>query len=237
MRAPGASVLGEEQDPWSRRPKSPRPLRWTGRPMSRRAGIAVLAALAVTAAAGIVAIAAAVLGPANRAAYAGSAPPTGEQLPVFELPDSNGATVRSGELGRKVVIVTFLDTQCRDACPLIAAALARGLDRLRPEERGDVVALGISVDPTGDDQESVRAFLARHRAEARLRYLVAEEAVLRPVWDEFGVASSLDSGADNLHSAPVRIYDRQGTWVTTLRAGVDLTPDAVAHDVRLALGA
>ena len=204
--------------------------------MSRRAVIVVLAALARAAAAGIIVLAVAFLMPADRGAYAGSAPPADQQLPVFELPDSTGATVRSRELRDKVVVVTFLDTQCRESCPIIAAALARGLDRLRPDERRDVVALGISVDPSGDDRESVRAFLARHRAEERLRYLVAEEEALRPVWEEFAVASSLDSGSDDLHSAPVRIYDREGTWVTTLHAGVDLTPDAVAHDVRLALG-
>lgn len=205
--------------------------------MSRRAGIAVLAAVAIAATAGVVAIAVAVLGSDDRAAYAGSVPPAGQRLPEFELPDSSGATVRSGELGGKVVLVTFLDTQCHEACPLIAAALARGLDRLEPEERRDVVALGISVDPTGDEPESVRAFLARHRAAERLRYLVAEEEALRPVWEAFAVASSLDSGSDDLHSAPVRIYDRQGMWVTTLHAGVDLTPETVVHDVRLALGA
>jgi protein SCO1/2 len=205
--------------------------------MSRRAVIVVLAALALAAVAGIVALAVAFLAPADGGAYAGSAPPAGQQLPEFELPDSTGATVRSRELGGKVVLVTFLDTQCRESCPIIAAALARGLDRLGAEERRDVVALGISVDPSGDDRESVREFLARHRAEERLRYLVADEDVLRPVWDEFGVVSSFDSGSDDLHSAPVRVYDREGTWVTTLRAGLDLTPDAVVHDIRLALGA
>ncbi len=204
--------------------------------MSRRTVIVVLAALALAAAAGIVALAVAFLTPADRGAYAGSVPPADQQLPEFELPDSTGATVRSRDLRDKVVLVTFLDTQCRESCPLIAAALARGLDRLEPDERRDVVALGISVDPSGDDRESVRAFLARHRAEERLRYLVADEEALRPVWEEFAVASSLDSGSDDIHSAPVRIYDREGRWVTTLHAGVDLTPDAVAHDVRLALG-
>lgn len=205
--------------------------------MSRKASIAVLAAVAVAAVAGIVAIALVPGGSGGGGAYSGSAPPAGERLPEFELPDSAGGTVRSRDLGGKVVLVTFLDTQCRESCPVIAAAVARGLDRLRPEERRDVVALGISVDPAGDDPASVREFLARHRAEGALRYLVADEEVLRPAWDAFAVLSSLDSGSDDLHSAPVRIYDREGTWVTTLRAGVDLTPAALAHDVRVALDA
>lgn len=32
-----------------------------------------------------------------------------------------------------------------------------------------------------------------------------------------------------------RIFDRQGTWVTTLHPGADLTPANLAHDVRVAL--
>jgi hypothetical protein len=42
-------------------------------------------------------------------------------------------------------------------------------------------------------------------------------------------------GNANVHSAPVRIYDPRGTWVSTLAAGVDLTPANLAHDVRSAL--
>jgi hypothetical protein len=38
-----------------------------------------------------------------------------------------------------------------------------------------------------------------------------------------------------MHSAPVRIYDREGRWRSTLHAGVDLTPANLAHDIGLAL--
>jgi hypothetical protein len=56
------------------------------------------------------------------------------------------------------------------------------------------------------------------------------------VWNEFQVLSSLESGHDTLHSAPVRIYDRRGMWVATLHAGADLTEANLAHDIRVALG-
>jgi hypothetical protein len=35
----------------------------------------------------------------------------------------------------------------------------------------------------------------------------------------------------------VRIYDRNGTWVTTLHPGADLTEANLAHDIRAALAA
>jgi len=33
----------------------------------------------------------------------------------------------------------------------------------------------------------------------------------------------------------VRIYDRDGVWVSTLHAGADLTTENLVHDVRVAL--
>ena len=68
-----------------------------------------------------------------------------------------------------------------------------------------------------------------------LRYLVGSEAALRPVWSAFQVLPALDTGSSDIHSAPVRIYDRKGVWISTLNAGADLTPANLAHDVGVAL--
>ena len=73
------------------------------------------------------------------------------------------------------------------------------------------------------------------RAEGRLAYLVGDESELRRLWRQLHVLSSLDSGNDALHSAPVRIYNRRLVWVSTLHAGVDLSEANLLHDIRLAL--
>jgi len=49
------------------------------------------------------------------------------------------------------------------------------------------------------------------------------------------VARALESGQDTLQSAPVRIYNRSGTWIATLHPGADLTESRLAHDIRVAL--
>jgi len=99
----------------------------------------------------------------------------------------------------------------------------------------EVVA--ISTDPAEDTEVSVRRFLARNRALGSLQYLGGgqPERELRSVWKSFYVLSSLESGQDTLHSAPVRIYDRSGTWVATLHAGADLSEANLLHDIRVAL--
>lgn len=166
--------------------------------------------------------------------FRGGTPPPGQILPRFRLRDHRGEALGPADLAGKVVLVTFLDTQCTDACPIIASQIGHGLRLLTPAERGDVVAVAITSDPKGDTPRSVGTFLRNHRA-AGLRYLIGSEPELRPVWDAFHVLPSVDTGDDEVHSAPVRIFDRTGTWVTSLHPGADLTPASLAHDIRIAL--
>jgi cytochrome oxidase Cu insertion factor (SCO1/SenC/PrrC family) len=167
--------------------------------------------------------------------YRGSEPPAAITLPNFSLPDQSGRMVSSKELGGKVVAVTFLDSQCTESCPIIASQIARTLERFPPEARREVAAIAISTDPEEDTPESVQSFLAKNRAERSLRYLVAPVEQLRPVWSSFHISASFDTGIDTVHSAPVRIFDREGMWVSTLHAGADLTSENLAHDLNVAL--
>jgi cytochrome oxidase Cu insertion factor (SCO1/SenC/PrrC family) len=170
--------------------------------------------------------------------YRGSEPPGEIQLVDFALRDSSGRLVRSADLQENVVVLTFLDSQCTESCPIIASQIGRAFDLLTAAERRGVVAVAISTDPKEDNPRSVRAFLRRHQAVGTLHYVGGGEAEwkLRSLWKRFNVLSSLESGEDTLHSAPVRIYD-EGFWVATLHAGVDLTPENLVHDVRVALRA
>lgn len=167
--------------------------------------------------------------------YRGSVPPVQIALPDFTLPDYTGESVSSEDLQGKVALITFLDAQCTEACPIIASQIARTLEQLSPAERAEVTALAISTDPEEDTPNAVRTFLEKNRATGKLLYVVGPVERLRPVWERFQIAASIDTGSDTLHSAPVRIYDRDGTWVSTLHAGADLTTENLAHDVRVAL--
>jgi cytochrome oxidase Cu insertion factor (SCO1/SenC/PrrC family) len=170
--------------------------------------------------------------------YRGSEPPGRNELADFTLRDYDGTLVRSSALRDKVVVLTFLDSQCTESCPIIAWQIGRAFDFLSGGERTRVFAVAISTDPTEDTPASVRRFLRRNRALGELHYVGGgePEADLRAVWKRFNILSSLESGKDTLHSAPVRIYDG-GVWVATLHAGVDLTPENLVHDVRVGLEA
>jgi len=112
---------------------------------------------------------------------------------------------------------------------------ARGLRQLTPQERGRFVALAISIHPRVDTPAHVRRFLAQHGALGQLEYLVAPVARMKPVWTSFHVLSAADTGNADLHSADVRIFDRNGIWVSNMNVGADLSVRNVLHDIRQAM--
>jgi protein SCO1/2 len=206
--------------------------------MSRRAAAALVIASAVGLAVAAVASFADGSSPADGdSRYRGSEPPAGIAMPEFSLRNYDGRLIRSNALRGRVTVLTFLDSQCTESCPVIAWTVARVLDRLTRAERKDVEAVAISTDPAEDTPASVRGFLASNRANGKLQYVGGgePERELGRVWKAFQILSSLESGHDTLHSAPVRIYDRTGTWVATLHAGADLTEANLAHDILVAL--
>ncbi len=167
--------------------------------------------------------------------YRGSEPPAVFRMVDFALRDQTGTLVRARNLRGKAVVLTFLDTQCTQTCPVIAGLVADGLALLPGSLRSSVAAVAISTDPAGDTAASRRTFLRRHRANGKIRYVSGPLATLEPLWKRFQILSSHESGDDEVHSAPVRIYDPNGVWVSTLHTGVDLTAANLVHDLRTAL--
>jgi protein SCO1 len=163
--------------------------------------------------------------------FRGSPPPSGIQLPDFELRSYTGETIRRSELAGKVVVVTFLETKCKEACPIIAWQVARTVDAFSEAVRERVAFIAISTHPADDTPQSVRRFLVDRHALGTLDYLIGSERELRPVWSDFSILSALDSGEADTHSASVRVFDSSGIWVSTLHAGVDLTQANLSHDV------
>ncbi len=163
----------------------------------------------------------------DEASFRGSVPPEGLMLPPA-VADSPG-------IAGKTLAVTFLDTQCTEACPIAATQVAEAM-RLLGEDRGRVLALAYSVDPLNDTPASIRSFLAKNRATGEIRYVDGSVAELQPIWKEFKILASHGTGNSNMHSAPVRVYDAEGRWRSTLHPGVDLTAANLAHDLKSALG-
>src|SRR5437016_13693616 len=167
-------------------------------------------------------------------AYRGSEPPAGIRLPAFTLRDYRGNVVRRSTLRGKVVLVTFLDTDCKTKCPIFASDIGAALRLLSRSERRQVVALALTVNPGMDTPASVRRFLRRRHALG-IDFLLGTAKQMRPIWQAFHVVSAAETGNADVHSSDARVYDRSGVWVSTLHLPVDLTPANLVHDIRTAL--
>ena len=170
--------------------------------------------------------------------YRGSEPPGTNLLPTFSLPRVDwGGSVRSEQLRGRVVLTTFVDSACHDSCPIIVGILGRALHQLNGRERSRVAALAFSVHPRVDTKAHVHRFLAERGALGELDYLVAPTPRMARVWKSFHVLPATETGNDNVHSADVRVFDRNGVWVSTLNVGADLSVANLLHDIRTALRA
>ncbi len=170
--------------------------------------------------------------------YRGSEPPGTNLLPTFSLPRvDGGGTVRSEQLRGRVVLTTFVDSACHDSCPIIVGILGRALHQLNGRERSRVAALAFSVHPRVDTKAHVHRFLAERGALGELDYLAAPTPRMKRVWKSFHVLPATETGNDNVHSADVRVFDRNGVWVSTLNVGADLSIANLLHDIRTALRA
>jgi protein SCO1/2 len=168
-------------------------------------------------------------------AYRGSRPPSGVKAADFRLQSYTGREVAMSRLRDKVLVLTFLDAQCKESCPVIAATAPRALAGLDAQDRRRVAFVAISTDPREDTPAAVRGFLRRYRAEGVLEYLIGPTAAVRRAWRDYGVLASEVTGSDTMHSAPVRIYAPGGEWVSSLGAGADLSPRNLAHDIQVAI--
>lgn len=166
--------------------------------------------------------------------YRGSEPPAGIVAAGFRLRGYRGHTVSMRAERGKVVLLSFVDSKCTESCPIVTSVIAQSYGLLPPEKRPQVVPLLISVQPRVDTPVRVHRFLA-HRHALALDYLIGSIRKLRPVWKAYGILPAVDTGNADVHSSDVRVIDRHGIWVATQHAGVDLTPNNLAHDALEAL--
>jgi cytochrome oxidase Cu insertion factor (SCO1/SenC/PrrC family) len=130
-----------------------------------------------------------------------------------------------------VAIVAFVYSTCGATCVVIAQQLRGALDELRRA----VPVLLISADPAADTPARIRHFLSRVSLRGRASYLSGSPAELRAVWRGFRVVGASADPAAFERTASVFLIDRTGRERVIYQLE-QLTPEAVAHDVRKLLG-
>ena len=153
--------------------------------------------------------------------------------PDFTLTDGpTGDVVALSALRGKVVVLTFLYTNCPDVCPLTAEKLRDARDRVG--QPADLALVAVSVDPRQDTPQATREFVRAHRLDGAMRFLIGDAAALARVWQVYGIAAIPAEESSVVHNDAIYLIDKQGRERSLLHSDVDV--GALAASLRVLLG-
>ena len=109
--------------------------------------------------------------------------------PSFTLTDQNGDTVSLSELEGRFVVLTFLDPNCSDICPLTTLHFAQTQAKLDDGLSERVVYLAINVNAASASLEQVADASQRWRSKelTRWHFLTGDPDELQSVWADYGI--------------------------------------------------
>jgi len=148
--------------------------------------------------------------------------------PAFALRDQHGRRVTLASLRGRTLALTFLDSLCKQACPIEGQMRASAIRQVAPAARPRLVV--VSVDPAGDTPRSIAHAERKWRLPAGTIWLLGTHGQLKPVWDASQITVDPVSG-DIVHSTAVYLLDKRGYE----RAGflMPFVPGLVADDFRV----
>ena len=132
--------------------------------------------------------------------------------PPFRLVNQFGDYVALSDMAGKVVILTFLYTNCPDVCPLTTETLRRA-HLILGEDSVRIEMVAISVDPQRDSVESAYQYSDERDMLNRWHYLVGSEEELELIWKSYW----LDPIQETTNSADVPLNDEHGDGHVTLK--------------------
>ena len=155
-----------------------------------------------------------------------------QPTPNFTLTDQAGQKVSMADQRGKLVLLTFLYTNCPDVCPLITQNLNQALQMLGTE-RDNARVLAVSVDPEGDTPKSVDEYAKAHHLLPEFHYLIGSRDELTKVWKAYDVAAVASDPELVDHTAYTMLVDQSGEGRVIYDSQVKAKD--VVHDVRALL--
>lgn len=142
-----------------------------------------------------------------------AAPAMGKQVKLgdVQLQDQDGRKLRlaSDVVGDKLVVVTFVFTNCTDTCPTVSHTFAQVQEKLGPLMEQRVRLVSLSVDPARDTPARLKEYAALFDAKPGWLWLTGEPARVSAALQGFGVTVQ----RPEMHPAQVLIGDpRTNRW-------------------------
>jgi cytochrome oxidase Cu insertion factor (SCO1/SenC/PrrC family) len=135
--------------------------------------------------------------------------PGAQPAPDFTLRDVGGSPISLSRERGRVVLLTFLDSACKQTCPVEGGELSQTLRRF--DRSIPLTLMVVSVQPGADTEASVRSVVARWGGwQADWHWLVGSgDGGLQRVWAEYGISVDLQRGTVQ-HGSDLLLIDGQG---------------------------
>ena len=132
--------------------------------------------------------------------------------PDFQLTDQNESPVSLSDFRGKVVVVTFMDSKCKDTCPLTGAHFRKAYQQLNQNEAKQVVFLGVNVNLKANAVANVlETTHAWHMDEIpSWHFLTGSREDLEPVWKDYNVAAIPNPDGSITHTPGTFLIDPMG---------------------------
>ncbi|MGD8931416.1 MAG: SCO family protein, partial [Chromatiales bacterium] len=140
-----------------------------------------------------------------------AAKPADIELKDLPLIDQDGHEVKfvSDVIGDRIVVMDFVYTSCTTVCPVLSALFGQLQERLGAQLGAEVALVSVSVDPTRDTPQRLKAYATRHQARPGWVWLTGPKRRMDEVLDGLGAYSP--NFAD--HPSMVLVGDgRTGAW-------------------------
>ena len=136
--------------------------------------------------------------------------------PAVPLTDQRGQRLSLGSERGRVVVLTFFDASCADACPVIATELRRA-DADLGARRRDVVFVTVNTDPlrlaAAPEPPAVTA--TGLGGLANWHYVTGSLRTLNPLWNKFGISISVyETTKAVVHNDALYLIDPAGRVVS-----------------------
>lgn len=159
----------------------------------------------------------------------------GQKVPDFTLTNQHSQQVSLSNFKGKVVLVTFLYTQCPypEKCPMLAQKLNKLRELLDQVEsaKGQFQVLSITLDPKRDTPEALKKYAQGQDENAtNWTFLTGKPGEINKIASMFGVIYYTDKGVID-HNIRTAVLDRNGR-LNRLFTGNDWKPGEAAALVR-----
>src|SRR5579863_5189123 len=135
---------------------------------------------------------------------------SGDLAPDFTLMNQFGQPVSLSSLRGHEVVLAFIDSRCKDVCPLTAQIMYDAKSRLKASSASQVELVAINANPTATSVAVVQAWSIAHGMLHQWLFLTGSAKQLESIYHLYHVYVQVDSSGRDIHDPITFIIDAQG---------------------------